>query len=234
MAKFELKLVEIKEEGYDTKTFRFGLGEAKLDFLPGQFIMTNKMIDGKLIRRAYSISSSPFEKEYIDLTIKRVENGIFSNYMHNLAKTGEVISIDGPYGKFEYKDGENDVVLIGAGCGIAPLMSIARYILKKNLKINIILMHSCKTPNDILFKDEISDMYKNHKNFKYFVTITRPQGHDWNGCMGRINKDILMGVITDLNNPIFFVSGTAAFGHDVVNMLSEVGIGKEMIKEEVY
>jgi len=234
MARFRLKLIGIIEETKDTKTFRFGLAANKFKFVPGQFVIANKMIDGKIIRRAYSISSSPFEKKHIELTIKKVENGIFSNYMHDNAKIGDIVDIDGPYGKFVYNDGNDDILLISAGCGVAPLMCIVRYVLEKRLDVNITLMHSCKKPNEMIFRKKFEELEANHKNFKYFPTITRPEGNDWSGTTGRINKNTLKKQIKNKNNVVVFVSGTISFGHSVVEMLREIGIGNERIKEEVY
>src|SRR3989344_2111791 len=227
MSRFALRLIEKIDETHDTKTFRFALNGHNLDFLPGHFIMANKMIVGKLVRRAYSISSSPLNKKSIDLTIKRVENGIFSNYMYDNANVGDSIDMDGPYGKFIYNDGSNGVVLISAGCWIAPLMSMARYIIEKGINVNVIMLHSCKTPNDVLFREEMLRIQENNENFKYIVTITRPTGFDWNGKTGRINEELLRSIIK--GGERFFVSGRVEFGHSIVSMLRNLGVKDENI-----
>ena len=79
-----LKIIKIIEETLDTKTLRFSLDKNKFEFLPGQFIMLEAKVNGKAERRAYSISSSPTEKKFIEITVKKVENGKVSNY--SLAK----------------------------------------------------------------------------------------------------------------------------------------------------
>ena len=234
MAKFELRLIEVINETHDTKTFRFSLENARMDLLPGHFIMINKMLDGKLVRRAYSISSSPLEKRFIDLTIKRVENGVFSNYMFDNAQAGDIFGIDGPYGKFVYKDSDDDVLLLGAGCGAAPLRAILKYILEKKLDINVILLHSCRTPDDLLFRDELLKLEKENKNFRYAATLTRVKGDEWKGCIGWISREMVEENVKNKDNTLFFVSGHVKFGNAMMEVLDELGVDKGKVKEEVF
>ena len=234
MPKFNLKLIEVIEESSDTKTFRFNTENIDLGLLPGQFVMAGAVINDKLVRRAYSVSSSPLEKRFIDLTVKRVENGLFSNYLHDKAKIGAVFTIEGPYGKFIYGGSNEPVVLISAGCGIAPLMSILRYILGKKLQVHVTLMHSCRTQNDLLFKKELEKLSESHKNFKCIATVTRETNSNWKGCIGRFDKNMIETVIKDKENTQFFISGTVLFGHDIKKILEEIGIDKAKVKEEVF
>ena len=234
MPKFNLKLIEVIEESHDTKTFRFSTESIDLGLLPGQFVMAGTMIDGKLVRRAYSISSSPIEKRFIDLTIKKVENGLLSSYMCDKAKSGDIFAIEGPYGKFIYKDSNDPVILMSAGCGIAPLMSILRYILGKKLQVHATLLHSCRTQNDMLFKKELERLSEANKNFKYIATLTRENNNNWKGCIGRFDKNMIETVIKDKDNTQFFISGPVIFGHDIKKILEDIGIDKANVKEEVF
>ncbi len=234
MPKFNLRLAEIINNSHDTKTFRFSMESADFNLLPGQFVMASTTIEGKLVRRAYSVSSSPLEKRFIELTIKCVENGLFSCYMHEKAKVGDIFAIEGPYGKFIYKDSDEPVVLISAGCGIAPLMSILRYILGKKLQVHVTLLHSCKTQNDMLFEEELKKLSEANKNFKYIATLTRETNTDWEGCIGRFDRGVIETVIKDKKNTSFFISGPVLFGHDIKKILGEIGIDKEKVKEEVF
>ena len=110
-----LKIIKIIEETSDTKTFRLALNE-NFNFLPCQFIMAEANINNKLVRRAYSISTPPTEKKYLEITVKRIENGLMSNYLHSL-KENASLEIKGPYGHFVLDEKEKHHVFIAAGCG---------------------------------------------------------------------------------------------------------------------
>ena len=145
---FNIELVNIKKETHDVKTFRFKiLGDPKIEFKPGQFIILHTMINKKLVKRSYSISSSPLEKRYIEITLKLIEGGEMSDYLHNNVKIGEDFKAEGPMGHFTYKeDMGGNVCLLAGGSGIAPMRSIMLYCTEKKLDTKIVLFYSVERP----------------------------------------------------------------------------------------
>ena len=101
----------------------------KVSFRPGQYFIFYDMVDYLEDCRAYSASSSP-SHDYVDITVKLVQNPHFSKHLQNLP-VGYAIEVRGPHGSFCFDDSAKDVVLIGAGSGIAPLRSILQYTAEK-------------------------------------------------------------------------------------------------------
>lgn len=210
--------------------------EMEFNFKPGQFIMVNyeTVKDNSLVnvKRAYSISSSPLNKDYIELVFDKKPHGLVSNYLYSL-KENDVIEITMPNGFFTFEDSiKEDIVLIGAGTGIAPFLSIINYIKDKELKNKITLIYSCKTKRDIILYEELKKIKDGSKNFEYHITLT--QDNDWNGLKGRINKGMLNSLIKDIDNKKFYLCGPPLMVIDISNVLQFLGVKKEKIKIEGY
>src|SRR5262245_47499990 len=92
----ELKVIEIIDETPTVKTFRLGVvngGKLPFTFLPGQFLQLHWQVDGKDVKRSYTIASSPTQTDYVDLTIKREELGLVTRPMCDQTKVGDRWSV---------------------------------------------------------------------------------------------------------------------------------------------
>ncbi|MBS3132115.1 hypothetical protein J4212_06790 [Candidatus Woesearchaeota archaeon] len=230
---YKLKITGIKDEAPNVKSFRARIPAGdKIDFKAGQFFMVSLPGDPKL-RRAYSISSAPSEGKYIEITLDKV--GKFSSRLFE-AKEGDEITFTGPYGKFYFGNEPNDIVLVGAGTGIAPLMSVIRECSKKNIPNSVRLLYSAKLPESIIFRDEIEKISNENEKFTKVFTATRLPGGDesWSGRRGRIDRELLEQSIHDKNGSIFFLCGSNEFVKGVISMLSEIGIQKEQIRTDIW
>src|SRR3989338_2728330 len=113
------KITQIIDRTHDTKSFRLKPDEL-FSYKPGQFVMISAAIDGKMVKRAYSFSSSPLEKEFIEVTAKFTPGGIMSQHLFSL-KTGDSLNIAGPFGKFGFlseDDFKKEIIFIAGGAGI--------------------------------------------------------------------------------------------------------------------
>ncbi|MEZ4872979.1 MAG: iron-sulfur cluster-binding domain-containing protein [Bdellovibrionales bacterium] len=129
----------------------------------GQFVTLFIKINGELVSRSYSFSSSRAVDENAMITVKRVENGIMSNYLLDQVNEGQTVKIAPPTGHFFKKKNldENStqgILLFGAGSGVTPLYSILKYSLQKHPQVSVLLVNSNSTENDIIFKDQLSNL----------------------------------------------------------------------------
>lgn len=187
---WDAELIEIIGESPDVKTFRFEKPK-DWNFTPGQYLMVRfPEIFGKK-NRAYSIASSP-NSEYIDLTIKLY--GLFTHHMFTL-KEGSSWSVRGPYGHFMLDiESDDDIVLLGAGVGVTPLMSMARYLSEIKSDRRMLLLYSNKKPKDIIYHNELQLLERMNPNLKIVYTLTRLQDkliHSWPGLTGRISSEMI-------------------------------------------
>jgi len=113
----KLKIIGIIDEAPDVKTFRVQVPEGtEINFYPGQFFMVR--FDDRKFQRAYSIASSPTQKNYIDITMNLV--GEFTKKLWE-TKVNDFLIFKGPFGKFYFtEEMKNNIVLIGGGLGVTP------------------------------------------------------------------------------------------------------------------
>ena len=231
MQEHKLKIIKIIDEAVDVKTFRLETPEP-INFLPGQFFMV-RFEDNPKLQRAYSISSTPTQKEYIEITVALV--GQFTTKLFK-TKVGDYLIFKGSCGKFYFtEDMKNDLVLISGGCGISALMSIIRYCNEKRLQNKTNLIYSARTPAHIVYKEELKKIKEQNPNFSYTVTITRPKPeHNWIGCTGRINKELLEQNIGNVENSLYYLCGPMEFVKSAIAILESLGVKKDQIKTDFW
>src|ERR1700756_5558538 len=125
-----LLLSQIEQQTHDTKTLRFQiLDERQFRAKPGQFLTFQWTIDGQRVRRSYTVSSSPVHENYVEITPKRMENGCVSVFLNERAEPGLTVEASGPYGRFYFDETlHKSIVLIAAGSGITPMISMLCYL----------------------------------------------------------------------------------------------------------
>ena len=220
---------DIKQETHDVKTFTFDLDE-ELEFKSGQFVRLT--IPNCEIPRPFSISSSGEKSKHITITIKIYKNGKFTKKADELS-VGEKVEIEGPYGHFIFeKETKEDVVLIAAGSGMSSLHSIMECIINNELKNNINLLYSVKTPKDIIFKEKIKNLAKEKDNLDFYFTVTR-ESNNWDGATGRLTTKVLSNEVKNKES-LFYICGPPLFVKSIMASLEEIGVKKESIKTERY
>ena len=221
------------------KTFRLESGSPlPFEFFPGQFIVLSFEIfnpsKGRMVHknRAFSISSSPTEKNYLEITVKKT--GRVSTFMHETLKEGNFLAIKNRSGEFYFQEGmAQELVLISGGTGIAPLMSMIRYIAQRKLLVKITLFHSNKTPEDIIFQKELQNLESRNALLRCVHTITRPEGYNWQGPTGRINQALLEQNISN-KQALFYICGPKAMIQTCVEHLKGLGVDPSYIKLEKW
>lgn len=230
-----LKILEITDETPTVKSFKVGVPEnIEINIYPGQFFMVS-FVDYPEIKtaRAYSISSSPQQKRYMEIALNKV--GPFTAKMFQL-KEKDLLKFKGPYGKFYFnEDLKNDLILIGGGTGITPLIGIIRFCNDKKLSNKIKFIYSVKIPEEIIYRDELDKIKKSNDNFEYAVTITRPdENNSWHGKKGRVDSELLKQNIDDIEGSIYFLCGPKEFVDSIISILQSLGAKREQIKTDVW
>ncbi len=236
MIKEWLKIEKIIQETPDTKTIRLKL-EKPTKFVSGQFVMLGLDLDlngeKKLVKRAYSIASSPTKEEYIELTFNLYPQGQLSPHLYKL-KVGDEVYAEGPYGKFIFKESSlKHAIFIGAGAGLTPLMSMIRYVVDKKLPIDSTLLYSVKKPENIIYYKELLELEK-IKKLDLRLTITRPEGTGWKGRTGRIDSKMISDLSPIFEQSNFFICGPPEMVEGTVKILEDLGVEKDKINREQW
>jgi ring-1,2-phenylacetyl-CoA epoxidase subunit PaaE len=161
---YNLKVKNIKVETSDTKSFYLELpNELKDSFFykAGQYLTIKVNIEGKEYRRAYSIPSSPYEQN-IGITVKRIDEGIVSNYLNNHLKNDDFLEVAPPLGNFIYEYPSIELngryILVAAGSGITPIMSILKEVLNAKKDSQVVLIYGNKTEDTVIYLEELNHL----------------------------------------------------------------------------
>src|SRR5262249_51489843 len=155
--------------------------------------------DGREVWRSFTISSSPTAPERLDLTIKRNPAGELSNHLHDAIEAGSELIVKGPQGGFFFYDNAHrePLVLISAGSGITPMMSILRYLADTGSPLACTFLHGARTPADIIFHDECRRFARSLSQVKYQVTLSQPTD-GWDGLRGRLSFELVRDKVGNL------------------------------------
>ncbi len=239
---FEAEVTQVVLETMDVLTFRFEIPEdVPFTFKAGQFINLTADTpeygaEKPRLTRAYSISSSPTEKGYLDLTVKYYEDGHLSKHLREVTYIGEVMTISGPHGDFYYEPGMGDrIALLGGGAGVAPMKGIVRYILDRGLDVDIRYLASCRTPNDQIYLATLLAWSERHGNLKLRHTISRPEGTGWTGPSGRIDADHIREFCPPDRTDRYYVAGPTEMVKATRKiLLEELDVPRERIMWEPW
>ena len=219
---------------------RFELPEGEtINFKPGQFvqILTKPYKGGdgfdghdEAVMRAYSVASSIKDEKHIELLIGYTK-GIASTYVHKVLNVGDEVTITGPFGDFFYKDDTNEeIVLVAAGTGFAPIRSILYHMLDNDIKKKTRFYFGAKTQSDIFLLDELKMFEEKLHDFKFMPTLSRVSEEEaWAGDRGRVNKSIDTYVQDDITYSAY-LCGNPMMIEGIVKSL----VAKNVLEEYIF
>jgi glycine betaine catabolism B len=234
----QLRVAQVFDETPNVRTFRLTSAAGPrlpFDFLPGQYLNLTLIIDGKKVRRSYTIASPPTRAGYCELTIKREERGLASRHLHDTVRAGDVLDILAPSGRFTFTGAESgSVVLVAGGVGITPLMAQIRYLTDLSWPGEIYLVFSVKTERDIIFRDELEALQRRHPNLHVTVTLTRDADPGWTAERGRITPALLARAVPEIATRLVYICGPTEMTDPTRQMLRDLGVTDEAIRVESF
>jgi ring-1,2-phenylacetyl-CoA epoxidase subunit PaaE len=239
---FHLTIKEIIEETADTKTISFWQPiHQALSYKAGQFITVILEINGKKERRSYSMSSSPREAN-LAITVKKVKNGLISNYLFETLKVGDSIEVMEPMGHFIAEpnaEKNRNIVLFGGGSGITPLMSIIKTILPVEQNSKIFLVYGSRSEEEIIFKNQLNALEQEYKGrFKVIHVLSKPS-YSWHGYKTRINQAsavifLKQDIGVSIPDAEYYLCGPEGMMEQVTNALKLFNVPQENIHKEHF
>ncbi|CAL9610293.1 Propane 2-monooxygenase, reductase component [Streptomyces sp. enrichment culture] len=147
-------LTRIRQETPRAATFRFAVPGWSAH-VPGQHLMVRLTApDGYVAQRHYSIASAPDDPGHVELTLDRVADGEVSGWFHTVARPGDRVEMRGPLSGFFAWPGDRPALLLGAGSGVVPLMSMVRHHRARGLSVPLRLLVSARSPEDLIYARE--------------------------------------------------------------------------------
>ena len=231
-----LEVIDIIPETTDTLTFRLAPMDGMLPpFLAGQYLALYLEVDGIYTSRPYSISSPPNQIGYYDITVKRVPDGLVSNFLLDRINTGDRLTVSGPQGNFYFNPlvHGNTMICIAGGSGITPFMSMIREIVERGLSRQVILYYGNTSSNDIIFHEQLSHLADRFERIRY-IPVIENAADDYAGQCGLITADLIEATAGSMQAATFFLCGPQGLYDFCLPQIDQLGIPRRKIRKELY
>ena len=237
MADFhKVNIQEVKQETANAVSVLFDIPEQlkqDFNFVSGQYVTLQTIINGEEVRRAYSICSTPKSNE-IRVAIKAVENGTFSQYATTKLKAGDSIEISAPEGRFELKPEANkNYLAFAAGSGITPILSMVKSVFENESSANFTLVYGNKSVADTIFYDELNALKETYPNqFKLHYIFSREEVK--NQLRGRIDKSVTNYFVKNMYKETTFDAAYLCGPEEMINAVSNTLKENYFTEENVF
>lgn len=235
----QLTFIKKQNEAKGTKTFFFE-PEKRVSYLAGQYYYFTlpklSYPDPRGSTRHFTISGSPTEGDLLRLTTRIRQESGYKKTLDELNE-GAKIEGEGPNGTFILDENEvGSHVFLAGGIGITPFRSMIKYATDKKLSTKIHLIYSNSIPEEIAFRDELTDWAKINPNFKVDMTITKPEEtkEKWTGPTGRIDAKMVSKLTSYFSNPTFWLCGPPAMVDAMEKVLGEIKVTANHLRSEKF
>jgi Na+-transporting NADH:ubiquinone oxidoreductase subunit F len=192
--------------------------------------------------RAYSMANYPEEEGIIMLNVRiatpppgrlHLPAGKMSSYIFSL-KTGDKVTISGPFGEFFAKETDNEMIFIGGGAGMAPMRShIFDQLKRLESKRKMSFWYGARSKREMFYEDDYNGLATDNDNFQWHVALSDPQPEDnWNGMTGFIHNVLYENYLKDHEAPEdceYYMCGPPMMNAAVIGMLKDLGVEDENI-----
>lgn len=245
----KLKILAVDNPIKEATTITFDVPShlyESFNYFPGQYLIIKFIVNGGEARRSYSLNSCPFKGEALQVTVKRVKDGLVSNFVGDHLKVGDELEVMIPQGRF-YADIKEDAYktyfLFAAGSGVTPIISILKSVLIASPNSVVNFFYGNTNKDTIIFKSELDDLQNRYpERLQIVYTLSDPKvwssWDQWKGRKGRIDAEAVEWFITN-HPPIaqsteYYVCGPGAMNVGVRNTLIGLGIPKELVHIEQF
>ncbi len=237
MGRYRVTLKRRQEIAVDTMAFYFEKPEG-FTFKPGQWgdftLADPPETDAEGNTRGFSFASAPYEDDLMVAT--RMRNTAFKRVLKRIP-LGTEFSLDAPGGSFAlHSNASIPAVFLAGGIGVTPVRSIVLQAAHDKLSHRIAVFYSNRRPEDSAFLDDLAGAQQRNPNFTFVATMTEMEKSKqaWTGETGFVAKTMLTKWLTDLDSPIFYISGPRAMVTAMRQMLDNSGVADDKIRTEEF
>ena len=238
-----LRVREVRPEAPGSVSIAFDVPEeqrAAFRYLPGQYLTLRHQIGGKDVRRSYSICSGLGDGE-IRVAIKRVEGGAFSSFANDGLKSGDMLDVMLPEGRFTVEpdpETARTYVAFAAGSGITPVLSIAKSVLAVEPESRFTLFYGNRSVRGIMFREALLDLKNRYPSRFSVLHVLSREPQEAALLNGRIDREKCESFFRSILNvhavDRFFLCGPEGMIGDVRAALATHGVGEERVLFELF
>ncbi|MFN2376474.1 MAG: 2Fe-2S iron-sulfur cluster-binding protein [Candidatus Binatia bacterium] len=228
-----LKVAEVVQETPSTRTFVFE--EGAIEYRAGQHLTLVAELDGRTHRRCYSFSSAPGSRPAI--TVKRVEGGVLSNWLHDHVTAGDTLRATPASGRFTVADdacSPRHAAMVAGGVGITPVLSMTEALLRDEKDSRVTLLYGSRCETEIIFRDRLEAMQAAFPARLRVVMALDEATADWKGLVGSLDGRRVAEATAGSDVQEWYVCGPLPMMDSVVAALQEQGIPADRVHLERF
>jgi propane monooxygenase reductase subunit len=199
-----------------------------IKFFPGQYM--DIAIPGTDQVRSFSMANTTSRDEgLLEFVIKVYPDGVFSRFLADKLAVGDRLDITGPFGVFTLREGDNDLIFVGGGAGMAPILSLLRTMAERGLQRKATFFYGARTKKDLCFETELHELEEKLPDFRYIPALSEPGDDDgWDGETGLIT-DVVKRLASDLTGAHAYVCGPPPMVEAALPLLAQLGVEEKRI-----
>lgn len=240
---YRLTIADVRQETAEAISVAFAVPEALAEayrYAAGQYLTLRAEIDGAAVRRAYSICTAPAQRE-LRVCIKRVADGVFSSWAHDALRSGGVLDVMTPGGRFGLPPAAGTprtLVAFAAGSGITPVMAILWDVLANEPHSRFFLFYGNRSRSDIIFRDALDDLKDRYLTRLSVLHILSREQQDVAALTGRLDGAkagvLLRHVVRAARVDHALVCGPQPMIEDLVATLPTLGVPAARVHVERF
>ena len=194
----------------------------QLEFWPGQYV--DIAIPDAGVTRSFSMANPTCKDSgQLEFVIKIYPDGRFSSILDTELHAGARLDVVGPFGVFTLRDRDSDIVFVGGGAGMAPILCLLRTLSERDSTRRITYYYGARAKRDLCFEEELRALEQSLPSFSYVPALSEPDaGDDWDGEVGLITE-VVMKYESDLSAADAYVCGPLPMVEAAMATLSALG-----------
>ena len=207
-------------------------GDERLQYHAGQYIEF-MMQDGR--RRAFSIANAPHVDNLLELHVRHVSGGVFTDYLFEDMPDKTMLRVEGPMGSFFLREhSERPIILMGGGTGFGPLKAMVEHMLHLDINRPVHLFMGVRALRDLYMKDLTNTWTAKHPQIKFTPVLSEPLPEDnWQGASGYVHTAVLREY-TDLSGFDIYMSGPPIMVTSAVEAFELQGARREQMYSDAF
>jgi propane monooxygenase reductase subunit len=196
---------------------------AEVKFFPGQYM--DIAVPGSDEVRSFSMANTSSREGMLEFVIKVYPDGLFSHFLDTRLQPGDRLELTGPFGVFTLREGDADLVFIGGGAGMAPILSLLRSMAERGISRKATFFYGARGRRDLCFTDEIATLAGKLPGFSYIPALSH---EEWDGETGLIT-DVVKRLAGDIAGAHAYVCGPPPMVEAAIPLLQSLGVAEKRI-----
>jgi propane monooxygenase reductase subunit len=197
---------------------------AEVKFFPGQYM--DITVPGTDQVRSFSMANTSSRDGLLEFVIKVYPNGVFSEYLDQQLAVGDRLELSGPFGVFTLRDSDKDLVFVGGGAGMAPILSLLRSMADRGIDRKAIFFYGARGQRDLCFEEDLRAIAEKLPNFSYVPALSDEDWEGENGLITDVVKRLTGGTLTGAHA---YVCGPPPMVEAALPLLETLGVEDKRI-----